>query len=176
MGITQRFQRRHLSHRHSGRQNPTMSFVAVILVTLLSAFAVHEGHASTVAFAVNGRGGGYSQVKNNYMLLGGLMLNQGNAYNRDTGVFTAPRAGVYLLSATIMGSIEFPTEERPVVAFIEAKYHTIAIHANGKSAGSATAPLYLQAGETVRLATGRYQTSMSSFYGAFCSFSGVLIE
>ena len=64
------------------------------------------GHARTVAFAVNGRGGGSFQVKDYKLVLRTVMINDGNGYDKDTGVFTAPRAGTYLLSANIMGSPE----------------------------------------------------------------------
>lgn len=99
-----------------------------------------------------------------------VWLNTGNGYDKNTGVFTAPRDGRYHLSATVMSS-----GKQGTVHCALKKNNITHLHIFGGenfSAGTVNCVLALQKGDQVKIVW----TSGQGVYGGHWSvFSGYFI-
>ena len=113
------------------------------------------------------------------IIMDGIHLNDGNAYSTQTGVFTVPRSGVYLLTYTIYDyQVDHKLEVELVVDKVSmgsAKAEAIGV--DHQVEATKVLLLRLNAGQALWLQT--YYDAGSSIYSGpinnFSTFSGVLL-
>ena len=101
-----------------------------------------------------------------------IFINDGNGYNKNTGIFTVPTSGVYLLTCTIDNYSSNPLEVKIVVDSTNMGY----LKAFNQIA-SKTIITRLTAGQTVWLETSNFADAgvYSTTFNKFTTFSGVLL-
>ncbi|XP_034774066.2 cerebellin-1 [Acipenser ruthenus] len=106
-----------------------------------------------------------------------VFVNQGGAYNEQTGVFTAPRSGVYSFSVTVFSDAGAPGARLNIFALLQRNGQDLAgVHDDNydDQEDSATQSLALQlhAGDqlSVRLVAGRVVCDDVSHYNTFSGF------
>ncbi|MGH0189757.1 UNVERIFIED_CONTAM: hypothetical protein FKN15_038287, partial [Acipenser sinensis] len=106
-----------------------------------------------------------------------VFVNQGGAYSEQTGVFTAPRSGVYSFSVTVFSDAGAPGARLSIFALLQRNGQDLAgVHDDNydDQEDSATQSLALQlhAGDqlSVRLVAGRVVCDDVSHYNTFSGF------
>ncbi|CAI5642623.1 unnamed protein product [Oreochromis niloticus] len=136
-----------------------------------------ENQVKQVAFSASllDQGDGYTGPFNAHttLIFKYVVTNIGNAYNKHTGIFTAPVRGVYHFVWTIYGHGEIPVG---AVLFRNEEHISLAYERPRSGAGSASnaASLLLEAGDqvSVRLYT---QSRIADSQNRQTTFSGHLI-
>ncbi|XP_045163908.2 EMILIN-1-like [Mercenaria mercenaria] len=112
------------------------------------------------------------------VIFNNVLLNDGNAYNSHTGVFTAPREGLYLFYFAFGAGYEPHKLWMHIVVDGQGKASGVAdTWQRGHDAqGTNLVLLHLQQGDSVWVATYKVaDKSIYGFPGGFTTFSGVLL-
>ncbi|KAH3715704.1 uncharacterized protein LOC127855545 [Dreissena polymorpha] len=140
----------------SGLQSDNIIFVGSVAFSAMK--AAHQNHIGL----------------NQNILFDQVLTNEGDGYRQNNGVFTAPQAGVYVFSSTIL-------------TLLNRELHAVIVHngnvvtritSHGDSGrhdqGSQTVVIKMNAGDEVAVQNSEYPDE--SVYGAmYSSFSGYLI-
>ena len=110
-----------------------------------------------------------------HILFDTIMLNLGNGYRPVHSIFVAPRAGVYLFSATLMTHY-YPVEIQAAITVNGIAIARILGHASSgrHDQGSHTVIVHLQADDEVCVRNIRFENN-AIYGGLYSSFSGVLL-
>ncbi|XP_060589623.1 heavy metal-binding protein HIP-like [Ruditapes philippinarum] len=127
--------------------------------------------AFNVADAVNYTGSDAIKFSN-------IILNKGDAYNKDTGIFTPPIDGIYQFNAHICGNKT--VDDINYYIKINSKWivtgeFTIPARATDAKCTSFSAVALVKKGENVRVG-GMSFSQLDDYNDDYCSFSGVLIQ
>ncbi|CAC5380241.1 unnamed protein product [Mytilus coruscus] len=110
-----------------------------------------------------------------------IMMNYGNAYNNNSGHFTAPVSGIYLASAGIVAE---PGKRVAIDLFLNSKFMYVTMYVDARSIrpyaySSKTFPIFLRQGDNIWF-QGRLGYEGSSVYGfpnyLHTYFAGVLLN
>lgn len=129
-------------------------------------------HQSPVAFSAY-RTGSQSLTSGTKVLFNQVWTNVGNGYETSTGIFTAPRAGLYHITAVVMslnGKTLFLTLYHNKVA-------TAGSYVTGRSYETGTFDVIfsLQKGDEVYI-SGRGGYTLYSNSNTYVTFSGHIVE
>jgi hypothetical protein len=107
-----------------------------------------------------------------------IILNEGDAYNIDTGIFTAPIDGIYQFNAHICGNKTINVIDYNIKVnsrWIVTGEFTIPARAQDAKCTSFSAVALVRKGENVQVG-GMSYSHLHDYSDDFCSFSGVLIQ
>ena len=127
-----------------------------------------------IAFHATNDPGVTTQVgKNQHVLFEDVHINAGNAFHVLHGLFIAPRSGIYLFSASVMGH---PNSPGIIATIMKNGNKLVNIYGMPQQYGQGSASIVTQlnAGDEVWVAST--QISSATYYGdLFTSFMGCLI-
>ncbi|XP_053382256.1 complement C1q-like protein 4 [Mercenaria mercenaria] len=147
-------------------------------ITALEETIKHLGH-KPVAFHAVRDGNEYPHLGiNQHIVFGTVLLNIGNGYSAHHGIFTAPKAGLYIFSASIL-SYNGPKTSLFAADIVKGGYLLARLYGHGVNGyhdqGSATVVTQLKAGEQVWVRQA-WPPNDSLYGGRYTTFSGSLIS
>ena len=104
-----------------------------------------------------------------------IFINDGNGYNKNTGIFSVPKSGVYLLTYSIDNT--HGTHHLEVELVVDNRNMGTLLAYNYAMVTSKTIITHLSAGQSVWLETYAYNDAnvYGASYNKFTTFSGVLL-
>nr|KAG5711594.1 hypothetical protein BaRGS_016776 [Batillaria attramentaria] len=133
-------------------------------------------YATTVGFHAWGSVSPVNTVSKGTVILGHVKTNDGNAYDPNTGLFTAPVPGLYYFHATFMDHDLSDRIDALISVDGAAVAGTVADSRHGYWDNPAVAAVvHLNAGQKVQLQSNNNE--VDHFYGGlYTTFSGFLIR
>jgi hypothetical protein len=103
-----------------------------------------------------------------------VVLNIGNAFDSSTGIFTAPRSGIYLFSVVVSSQ-----DNDLLIVKIMQNYYQIGLAMAGDEShatGSFTVVSYLSVGDRIWVETSSYGEDKIYIRSHYTQFVGVQID